>query len=92
MANNDLMARAANGDLVARAARNAALLRRLNVVVLCVAAVVYAGVIGIAAYYRVGPLAVFSTCILLAELLVFQIVRTLSDHLDLVRASFNDAE
>jgi hypothetical protein len=29
---------------------------------------------------------------LLAELLVFQIVRTLSDHLDLVRASFNDAE
>ena len=86
------MARAANGDLVARAARNAALLRRLNVVVLCVALVVYAGVLGIAAYYRVGPLAVFSTCILLAELLVFQIVRTLSDHLDLVRASINNAE
>ncbi|MFZ9109271.1 MAG: hypothetical protein ACO21F_05205, partial [Ilumatobacteraceae bacterium] len=47
----------------------------------------YAGVLGIAAFYRVGPLAVFSTCILLAELLVFQIVRTLGDHLDLVRAS-----
>ena len=73
--------------LVTRAAGNAALLRRLNVVVLCVAVVVYAGVMGIAAFYRVGPLAVFSTCILLAELLVFQIVRTLSDHLDLVRAS-----
>ena len=73
--------------LVTRAARNAAMLRRFNVVVLCVAAVVYAGVMGIAAFYRVGPLAVFSTCILLAELLVFQIVRTLSDHLDLVRAS-----
>ena len=73
-------------NVLARAARNAALLRRLNVVVLCVAVVVYAGVLGIAAYYRVGPLAVFSTCILLAELLVFQIVRTLTDHLDLVRA------
>lgn len=76
-----------NVALVTRAARNAALLRRLNVVVLCVAVVVYAGVMGIAALYRAGPLAVFSTCILLAELLVFQIVRTLSDHLDLVRAS-----
>ena len=75
-----------DAHVLARAARNAALLRRLNVVVLCVAVVVYAGVLGIAAYYRVGPLAVFSTCILLAELLVFQIVRTLSDHLDLVRA------
>ena len=79
-------------NVLARAARNAALLRRLNVVVLCVALVVYAGVLGIAAYYRVGPLAVFSTCILLADLLVFQIVRTLSDHLDLVRASINNAE
>lgn len=81
-----------DAHVLARAARNAALLRRLNVVVLCVAVVVYAGVLGIAAYYRVGPLAVFSTCILLAELLVFQIVRTLSDHLDLVRASINNAE
>lgn len=77
--------------LVTRAARNAELLRRFNVVVLCVAVVVYAGVMGIAAFYRVGPLAVFSTCILLAELLVFQIVRTLSDHLDLVRASHTAA-
>jgi hypothetical protein len=72
---------------VSRAARNAMMLRRLNVVVLCVAVVVYAGVLGIAAFYRVGPLTVFSTCILLAELLVFQIVRTLCDHLELVRAS-----
>jgi hypothetical protein len=81
-----------DANVLARAARNAALLRRLNVVVLCVAVVVYAGVLGIAAYYRVGPLAVFSTCILLAELLVFQIVRTLTDHLDFVRASINNAE
>jgi len=65
------------------------LLRRFNVVVLCVAIVVYSGVIGIAVAYRVGPLAVFSTCILLAELLVFQIVRTLSDHLLLVRKSYS---
>ncbi|NCV44873.1 MAG: hypothetical protein EBW15_08835 [Actinobacteria bacterium] len=73
--------------MLARAERNAMLLRRLNVVVLCVAIVVYTGVIGIAVFYQVGPLAVFSTCILLAELLVFQIVRTLSDHLLLVRTS-----
>lgn len=79
-------------NVLARAARNAALLRRMNVVVLCVAVVVYAGVLSIAAYYRVGPLAVFSTCILLAELLVYQIVRTLTDHLELVRASINNAE
>jgi len=87
MGESGLVARMAPDDLLARAARNAALLRRLNVVVLCVALVVYAGVLGIAAFYRVGPLAVFSTCILLAELLVFQIVRTLGDHLDMVRAT-----
>jgi nitric oxide reductase large subunit len=75
----------ADTSLVVRAARNAELLRRLNVAVLCVAVVVYAGVLGIAAFYRVGPLAVFSTCIMLAEMLVFQIVRTLHDHLALVR-------
>ncbi|NDA53929.1 MAG: hypothetical protein EBX87_03035 [Actinobacteria bacterium] len=74
-------------SMLARAERNAMLLRRLNVVVLCVAIVVYTGVIGIAVFYQVGPLAVFSTCILLAELLVFQIVRTLSDHLLLVRTT-----
>lgn len=71
--------------VVARAARSAALLRKINIVVLGVAVVVYAGVLGIAAYYRVGPLAVFSTCIMLAELLVFQIVRTLLDHFEIVR-------
>jgi len=46
---------------------------------------VYVGVLAIAAFYRVGPLAVFSTCILLAEILVFQIVRTLVDHLEIIR-------
>lgn len=78
--------------LIARAERHERLLRRLNVVVLGVAVVVYVVVIGIAAYYRVGPLAVFSTCVLLAELLVFQIVRTLCDHLAIVRRSHKSAD
>ncbi|MFM7081859.1 MAG: hypothetical protein ACKOYI_07875 [Actinomycetota bacterium] len=73
--------------VVARAARSATLLRKLNIVVLSIAVLVYAGVLGIAAFYLVGPLAVFSTCIMLAELLVFQIVRTLLDHLEIVRDS-----
>jgi len=73
--------------LRARAERNIRLLRRLNVVVLCVAVVVYIGLLGIALTQGVGPLAVFSTCVMLAELLVFQIVRTLGDHLDIIRNS-----
>lgn len=72
--------------LAARAARHVALLRQLNRITLGIAVVVYLGLLGIAASERVGPLAVFSTCIMLAELLVFQIVRALSDHLDLLRA------
>ena len=72
---------------MARATRNVRLLRKLNVVTLCVAVVVYAGLLTIAAFERVGPLAVFSTCIMIAELLVFQIVRTLCDHLDIIRAT-----
>jgi len=71
--------------LATRAARHVAVLRRLNVVTLCVAIIVYLGLIGIAAWERVGPLAVFSSCIMLAEVLVFQIVRALTDHLDLMR-------
>ncbi len=77
----------ADSKLVARATRNVRLLRKLNVVTLCVAVVVYAGLLTIAAFERVGPLAVFSTCIMIAELLVFQIVRTLCDHLDIIRNS-----
>jgi hypothetical protein len=71
--------------LVERAAKSARVLRRLNVVTLGVAVVVYLGLLAIAVSQRVGPLAVFSSCIMLAEILVFQIVRTLSDHLDLMR-------
>ncbi|MCX6535594.1 MAG: hypothetical protein NT119_03455 [Actinobacteria bacterium] len=71
--------------LIQRASRSAYLLRRLNFVTLCVAVVVYAGLIAIAIYNLLLPLVVFSSCIMLAELLVFQIVRTLSDHLDLFR-------
>ena len=68
--------------LLKRAARNAVLLRRLNLVVLFVAIVVYVGLLVIAFSEDVTPLAVFSTCIMLAEVLVFQIVRTLSDYVE----------
>jgi len=68
-----------------RATRNVRLLRRLNVVTLMVAIVVYVGLLGIALTQGVGPLAVFASCVMLAELLVFQIVRTLCDHFDIVR-------
>ena len=68
-----------------RALRNASLLKKLNVFTLVAAVVVYCLVLAIAAYYRVGPLALFSTCIMIAELLVFQIVRTLGDHLEIIR-------
>jgi hypothetical protein len=66
-----------------QAARHVALLRRLNVATLCV--VVYLGLLGTAACDRLGPLAVFNSCIMLAEVLVFQIVRAPTDHMDLVR-------
>ena len=72
-------------SLSQRASQNVRLLRKLNVVTLSVAAVVYMTLLGIAVFQRVGPLAIFSSCIMLAEVLVFQIVRTLSDHLDLIR-------
>ena len=71
--------------LIERASKSARVLRRLNLVTLGVAVVVYLGLLTIAVFQRVGPLAVFSSCIMLAEVLVFQIVRTLSDHLDLMR-------
>ena len=67
------------------AMRNAQLLRKLNVFTLCVALVVWVSLLGIAVFARVGPLAVFSSCVMLAELLVFQIVRTLGDHLALMQ-------
>ena len=76
-----------DSKLVASAGRNAQLLRRLNVVTLCVAVVVYVGLMFIAFTEQVFPMGVFVSCVMLAEVLVFQIVRTLSDHLDLVRGS-----
>lgn len=63
-------------------AKNVLLLGRLNKVVLGVAIVVYVGILAIAVTEKVLPLAVFSTCIMLAELLVFQIVRTLCGFID----------
>lgn len=74
-----------NAHLSERAMRNVQLLRRLNVVTLSVAVVVYIGLIAIALTQGVGPLAVFGSCVMLAEILVFQIVRTLCDHFDIVR-------
>ena len=75
----------ADSPLVERASRNIRLLRRLNVLTLCVAVSVYVVLLGIAVYQRIFGLAIFSSCIMLAEVLVFQIVRTLADHLDLLR-------
>ena len=63
-------------------AKNVLLLRRLNKVVLGVAIVVYVGLLAIAIHEKVGPLAVFSTCIMSAEVLVFQIVRTVCEFID----------
>ena len=71
--------------LLAKAERSTSKLRQLNNATLCVAIVVYLGLSLIALFQRLGPLAVFSSCIMLAELLVFQIVRTLLNHLELIR-------
>ena len=72
-------------EAVHRAAVNVRRLRRLNLVTLVVAVGVYSTLLVIAALEQIPGLAVFSSCVMLAELLVFQIVRTLSDHLDLIR-------
>ena len=72
-------------EAVSRAAGNVRRLRRLNLVTLVVAVGVYSTLLVIAAVERIPGLAVFSSCVMLAELLVFQIVRTLSDHFDLIR-------
>lgn len=71
--------------LVQRASKSARRLRILNVATLCTAVAVYVGLVVVAMFEDVAPLILFSSCIMLAELLVFQIVRTLSDHLDLMR-------
>ena len=72
-------------ELAERAARSVQLLRKLNLVTLCIAVVVYVTLLTIALVVRVFPLALFCSCVMLAEVLVFQFVRTVSDHLDLVR-------
>lgn len=73
-------------DMLERARNSAVLLRKVNIVTLCVAIVVYVGLLGIATYNRLVPLVVFSSCFMLAEVLVFQIVRTLLDHLAVIRS------
>lgn len=70
---------------LAQALRNARRLQLLNVVTLAVAVTVWAVLVVIAAVEWLPGLAVFGTCVMLAELLVFQIVRTLLDHLALAR-------
>ena len=68
-----------------RAVRNARRLRLLNVLTLVVAVTVWAVLVVIAFVEWLPGLVVFATCVMLAELLVFQIVRTLLDHLALAR-------
>ncbi len=70
---------------LARALRNARRLQLLNVITLAVAVTVWAVLVVIVAVEWLPGLAVFATCVMLAELLVFQIVRTLLDHLALAR-------
>ncbi len=65
-----------------KASQSVKTLRKLNIFVVCVAVVVYAGLLVIAFSQDVAPLAAFSSCIMLAEVLVFQIVRTLSDYVE----------
>ena len=72
-------------ELAERAARNVRLLRRLNVITVCVAVAVWTGLVTIAVIAREVGLLIFPSCIMLAELLLFQTVRTLCDHLDIVR-------
>jgi hypothetical protein len=74
-----------SADLAERAARNVRLLRRLNIVTLCVAVVVWTGLVTIAVIVREVGLLIVPSCVMLAELLLFQTVRTLCDHFDLVR-------
>ena len=71
--------------LIERAEKSALVLRRLNIITLSVAIVVYIGLLTIAVTESLPPMAVFSTCIMLAEVLVFQLVRTFLVHLALVR-------
>ncbi|MEY2886329.1 MAG: hypothetical protein RJB40_1184 [Actinomycetota bacterium] len=73
--------------IVARANKNIRILRRLNNLTLSVAIIVYLGLIVIAMFEDVAPLILFSSCIMLAEILVFQTIKTLSDHLDLMRTT-----
>lgn len=69
-----------NAELNARVSQRILRLRVVNLATLLIALVVYAGLLAIAAFQRVGPLAVFASCIMVAEILVFQFVRTWCDH------------
>jgi hypothetical protein len=68
--------------LVERTLRNLVLLRKINKAALSVAVLVYVGLLAIAVTQDIAPLIVFSTCILLAEILVFQFVRTITDFIE----------
>lgn len=71
-----------HADVNARVSRRIEHLRTLNLATLFIALVVYAGLLAIAAAQRVVPLAVFASCIMVAEILVFQFVRTWCDHVE----------
>ena len=70
---------------VARAARESRRLAILNRVVLAAALAVYVPLVTFTAVNRFPVPTIFATCVMLAELLVFQFVRTQQAHFALRR-------
>lgn len=78
-------------SIVERALRTSNTLQKVNFATLLVAVVVYVGLLTVAVVNIVFPLAIFASCVMLAEVLVFHIVRTLLVHLALVRSLATDS-
>lgn len=70
-----------------RLSRNLGMLRKLNSATLVIALVVYVGLLGIAIAARIVPVAIFGSCVMMAEVLVFQFVRTWCDYVDFMQSS-----
>jgi hypothetical protein len=66
------------------------MLRKLNRATLTIAVVVYTGLLGIAIAARIVPVAIFGSCVMMAEVLVFQFVRTWCDHVKLAHLESNE--
>jgi hypothetical protein len=74
------------GALRARASRDSHRLSMLNKATLVVAVVVYATIVTFCILNSFIPPIIFSSCVMLAELLVFQFVRTMLAHFALWRS------